>query len=223
MEPLYSVTIDSIFGKKGIAVYHADATCFDEYIDILTISAFHRNYELTPRTLICALYDNCDIFVERLAKRPQYDLRKTNHVWLSYDEIANGPRLKRSDRFGRIGCVEMMPYTGRESNGPEHEETILKGIQAYFQMLDIAATAGIEMETVAIPFLGVGSQRIDEEMVKIPLIHECIESLKRNPSIKRIIFIEKSPAKAFSLASTLEKSYAVKSESPAFHAVHNQE
>lgn len=213
MEPLYKVTIASLYGEKEIAVYHADATHFDEPIDILTISAFHNDYEPVPRTLIRALFTNCGINVEELAGKPCIDLRNTNHVWLS-DEIKPVMEDKREvSRIGRIGCVELMPYTDRERSCYEHEEMILKGIKSYFQMLDLAATSGIAMETVAVPFLGAGSQQIKQELVKIPLIHECMECLKRNSAIKRIIFIEMSPAKAFSLASTLEKSYAVKSES----------
>lgn len=211
MEALYSVNIDTIYGKKQIAVYHCDATAFDEPIDILTISAFHRNYVPTPRTLIHALLKNCRISVEALAGTPEFDLRKTNQVWLSYP-------LTNQSRYGRIGCVEMLPLSAsaRQNKGHHHQNMILRGIKSYFQMLDLAATTGVKMDTVAVPFLGSGSQNIDQELIKIPLIHECIESLKRNPSIHKIIFLEMSPAKAFSLASTLEKSYAVKSESSSF-------
>ena len=212
MEPLYCVEIDSYTGKKEIAVYLADATCFDEPIDILTVSAYYNNYYPTPRTLIQALLSNCGISVMDLAENPEIDLRKLCHVWLSHSFMNGFKSVKRQHEIGRIGCVELVSYADRNHGGRENESGIIKGIKSYFQMLDLAATHGIEMHTVAFPFLGAGSQNVNQEMVKYPLINECISSLKRNAAIKKIIFIEKSPQKAFSLASTLEKSYSVKSE-----------
>lgn len=207
MEPLYSIAINTAFGKKELAVYHADVTEFDEKIDVLTVSAFHNAYNPTKRTMILALKEKWGISVKDLAKEPEVDLRELCHIWLSI------PVHKENCPIGRIGCVEMLSYLASMfSEHYDKEKASLNSIKAYFQMLDLTATGGICMDTVAIPFLGTGSQQVEQEMIKIPLVNECISSLKRNPAIKRIIFVEKSPKKAYILARALEESYAIKSE-----------
>ncbi|MBQ2726848.1 MAG: toll/interleukin-1 receptor domain-containing protein [Clostridia bacterium] len=89
------------------------------------------------------------------------------------------------------------------------EKRLLASIKAYFQMLDIAATKDIPMETVALPLLGGGVQKISSDLTMIPIINECIEFLKRNPLVKEVYLIEYDAAKAYKFALALEKSYAV--------------
>ncbi len=203
MKPLYSVNIPTNYGEKPISVFHQDVIVFEEQIDILTASAFSRSYIPTPKTLFRAL-GAINISAEDLARNPEFDLRDNCNVWLSR-EIINGTHIKR------LGCIEMTHdfynydgFTSIEVN--EHE--MLKSLKVYFQLLDIAATCGIKMDTVALPFLGSGNQQIAENLIAIPLLNECVEFLKRNSAVKRIYFIETNMEKAYRLAQVLAKSYS---------------
>lgn len=89
---------------------------------------------------------------------------------------------------------------------------MLASMKAYFQLLDLASTAGIPMETVALPLLGAGRQRLGVHLVVIPLLNECIACLKRNPSVRQILFVERNPQNAFALAKALDESYALHRE-----------
>ena len=73
-------------------------------------------------------------------------------------------------------------------------------------MLDIASVYGVPMETVSLPLLGAGSQRLAGDLLLIPLINECIAFLKRNHSAKNIWFIERNPEKAQLIANSLKNS-----------------
>ncbi len=206
MNALYSVNIPTNDGEKSISVYASDVLSFDESIDILTTSAFQRSYYPTPNTLFHALH-RADISVEELAKAPEFDLRTQCDIWLSKPLTEN--------RIGRIGCIEMR-YQAYDADGYMElrvdENEMLKSFKAYFQMLDLAATCGVKMDTVAVPVLGSGDQGIAVELILIPLLTECVQFLKRNGAVKRILFIERDQAKAFQVAQTLLRSYSIHNE-----------
>jgi hypothetical protein len=94
---------------------------------------------------------------------------------------------------------------------------ILMPIRAYFQMLDLAALAGVEMQTIAMPMLGAGCQGISDELTLYPLLNECIEFLKRTDQVERIIFIDRNFERAFRFAKGLSESHQVQTESAAQH------
>jgi hypothetical protein len=213
---LSSVSIRTKYGEKKIHVYCCDVLEFDEPIDILTTSAFRYSYAPTPRTLFEAL-DRVGISVRECAAKPEIDLRRLCGVWLS-KEIEN-----HGTSIGRIGCVEMTGYdwnlrrglTASDwiwRKGMMEPESILTSIMAYFRMLDIAAVAKIKMDTVALPLLGAGSQRIEASLTMIPLLNECIGFLKRNEAVKKICFIERSPDRAEIISEALKSSYAIEQE-----------
>lgn len=204
MESLYSANISTAFGQKKIEVYCCDVTLFDEPIDILTTSAFANSYAPTPNTIFRAL-DRVGISVGLLALRPFIDLRHSCGTWLSEQT-----RSKKSG-IGRIGCIEMR---GRNIKGDAQnatEEALISSICAYFHMLDIAAVCGVKMETVALPLLGTGSQKIASSLMVIPLLNECVSFLKRNAAVKRLCFIERNQEKANLISESIQKSHTIAS------------
>lgn len=205
MKPLCTVRITTTFGDKHIRVFHADALQFDEPIDVLTASAFYRAYNPTPGTLFSALYRN-GVYVYRLAEKPMIDLRDLCGVWLSEE-------IEGNDRIKRLGCLEFSGFDQKGFYKNPTEDGIIRALNAYFYMLDIATSAGAEMKSVALPLLGSGCQRVSPELVMIPIIRECLAFLKRNPSVERIDFIEKNPEKAAIMAESLQTSYTLLEES----------
>ena len=90
------------------------------------------------------------------------------------------------------------------------EDDVLNCIKAYFQMLDIAATSGVSIKTVAMPLLGGGLQMISANLTLVPIVNECISFLKRNASCEKIIFVENNPLKANAFVNTLKTIYSLK-------------
>ena len=196
MGKIYSVSVEAEKTKE-ITVYCNDVTAFHEQIDILTTSAFIGSYAPTPRTVFAALY-NAGIYVHELAMKPQMDLRKPCHIWLSEKILPSNTQIER------IGCVEFRGYHSTNRFEAEHE--IIRSIRAYFSMLDIALLYGIKMDTIALPLLGSGAQHISPEFMLVPLINECISFLKRNAGVQRIYFIERNEIKANLIANHLKNS-----------------
>lgn len=199
MEILYTAKISTPHGEKNISVISGSATELPEKVDVLTTSAYKRNYAPVPGTLLGALY-RFGIDIEELSLEPYLDLREICNVWLS---------KKISGNISRIGCLEMRGFDRYTSEG------VLKCIKAYFQMLDIAATSGVEMKTVAMPLLGGGNQDISANLTLIPIINECIAFLRRNESCDKIIFVEINHERAVDFATALQNIYSlIKREPP---------
>ena len=205
MSLLYSQAINVHGSSKEISVYCDDAAEFDQRVDVLTTSAYVGSYYPTPRTLFKALYDR-GISVYALSKKPEIDLRERCNTWLSR-EI--GPIGHKRSNIGRIGCIEFINYHKKELRA---EQEMISSIQAYFLMLQIAAVYGVNIETLALPLLGCGSQGISGKFMIVPLINECIKFLTVNDQVKRIFFIEKDPVKAQFIADQLETSLRFKTE-----------
>ena len=216
MVSLYSACIPTDSGQKKIEVYCCDISRFDERIDILTTSAFEGSYVPTPRTVFSAL-DAVGISVQNLARRPFIDLRQTCHTWLSEEVFSQFSPIRR------IGCIELLGYSAYRLSAEELEQSMLNSIRAYFHALDIAAICGVEMETVALPLLGTGSQNISANLMIIPLLNECVSFLKRNSEVKRICFIERNFEKAEMIANCIQRSHNIAHLStPYFHYIPNK-
>ena len=198
MGHLHSAPIIVDGTEKEISVFCDDITRFPEHIDILTTSAFIGSYDPIPYTVFHALW-NCGIDIPTLAADPAFDLRDPCQVWLSKGITQS------TTGIGRIGCIELNG-SRLQAGDPAEAEQVIRSIQAYFSLLDIAAVYGIPMTTVALPLLGSGSQHISEALMVTPLINECISFLKRNPYAKKIYFIEKNPEKANIIAQALKTS-----------------
>lgn len=202
MKPLYSTPIVTAYGEKRMDVYACDILDFDEPVDILTTSAYVHSYAPSRRTVFEALLQ-AGISVEKLALAPQIDLRHFCNVWLSHK--VHSPYV----RIGRIGCIEMNTYDRNRVGIVSDEQGLLHSIRSYFQMLDIAATYEIPMNTVALPLLGAGRQNISAAMTMIPILNECVSFLRRNESVQRICFIERNWERASQIAAAVQNSYLI--------------
>ncbi len=210
MNALYTCDIATAHGKKTISVIAQNILDFEEEIDILTTSAFYHSYEPTPKTMFFAL-QSAGICVKDLAIDPLIDLRSLCNVWLSKEVSVPGVKIKR------VGCVEMSRYTSDRTGLEGNEQRMLDAVKAYFQMLDIAAVGGVKMNTVAMPLLGAGSQRISDTLTIYPILNECVNFLKRNLSVDRVVFIDMNQSNAFKLAQIMSNSFSISKESTQIH------
>lgn len=199
MKSMYSVSVDTVFGKKSIEVYNCDVMDFDEKIDVLTVSACHRAYMPTSRSLIESLLEK-GISVQSLSASPLIDLRALCNVWLSQ------PINRSTSGIKHIGCVEFEYYYDNENQWVVNDYKLAYSLKSYFSMLSIALTHDIDIETVVLPFIGTGSQNGDASSIIDPLVYECRMFLRTNPKIKRIIFVERSQRKAEYIASYLRNA-----------------
>ena len=202
MEIIKSLSVENGFGTKRISVLRGDISELKERLDVLTVSAFIGNYDPIQRTMIGALYSK-GISVQNLAYDPAIDLRKQCRIWLS-----NGIDNARIP-IGRIGCIELQSLTDAQHNSHIDDRFILNTIKSYFSMLDIASNSGIEIQSLALPLLGSGSQKLPVDLVMIPMISESLRFLERNEDIRDIYFIAHSAEKAEMIAAQLERSYSV--------------
>ncbi len=198
-------TIPTPYGEKSIAVTAQEISELREPLDVMTVSAFYRDYYPARSTLIGAL-DRMGVSVLSLSREPEIDLRGICGTWLS--------RPVRDGRLpiGRIGCIELSPNRRDGLEPQAHESQILSSIQAYFHMLHIASLSGIEVGTVGLPVLGAGPQRIDPAMTSVPTINECFRFLKGNEAVRRICIIGKNISHLEQFAQALENSYSALQE-----------
>ena len=196
MELLYKNKVKTSYGEKEISVEYGDITTLDYNVDVLTISAFKNEYSPTIGTIYHSL-KQVGIDVISLAEDKFYDLKDNCNVWLS--KALN----KKKIPVTRIGVIEM-EY---DINFDLVEDKMLKSIKAYFKLLDIASTMDMEVETIALPMLGTGSQDISSSLIVIPVLTECINFLKRNEHVKRICLFDINKLKADLFVNMLKKLY----------------
>lgn len=218
MRYLNRKTVSTPYGDRYISIYVHDVADLDEPIDIMTISAFYQDYLPLPGTMIGAL-ERIGLSVEKLAQSPEIDLRKLCNVWLS-NEITD-----RSIPIGRIGCIELSSEHMNHTDVKEHGSNIVSSIQAYFHMLEIVSLSGIKLETIGFPILGAGNQRIDMDLVTVPLLNECFSFLKINSQVQEIKVITRNPEKAYKFALALDNSYTMLQETIAiqYNKLRNRE
>lgn len=199
--PLYIAALHTSTGDKTIEVWCHDVTTFPVNLDLLTISAFHKSYNVQTRTMIGALYHQNGIDTNLYAGAPYMDLRDSAGCWLS----APVAKTEYNQHIDRLGCIEL-------SGSRTTEEEILLRIKSYCHFLDIAADSGVKMDTLGMPVIGTGNQKLDMNKILLPLSSEVVAMVKRNPNIHRLIFIERSFDKAEIIAKTLENSYQMVKE-----------
>ena len=210
MESRKKAVIPTLYGNKLIEVCCCDIREFDQSIDIFLTSAFYRSYAPTPHTIFYAL-NEMGISIENLALSPEIDLREFCNVWLSKPFDTSAKRIRR------IGCIEMSKYKPDRSGWVDKKDSMLNTLKAFFRMLDIASTQGIEMDTIALPLLGAGSQHITADYIVLPILSECISLLKRNECVKNIIFVDRNPNNIGLISRAIDNSYSMiksKSEFP---------
>ena len=200
MDCLTEKTIYTTYGEKSISVHVMDILKLDEELDVMTVSAFYHSYSPNKGTMMDALLKS-NMSVYELSKNPEIDLRNTANVWLSKE--TDNPSLP----IHRIGCIEMSPVSIGRDAWKEREERILSSIKAYFRMLEIASLSGIKIETIGLPILGAGMQRISHELIMIPVLNECIKFLENNEMAKKIHIISINQGLAYQFAKTIDTSY----------------
>ena len=213
MNALNSKRISTPYGEKRIAVYAQDICDWTQPLDVMTVSAFYRDYIPLRRTLLGAL-ETKNISVENLARSPEIDLRSLSNIWLSC-EIKKALLPIR-----RVGCIESALARAGSIEWKEH---ILSSIQSYFRMLDIASINGIPVETIGLPVLGGGNQGVDTSLTAIPTLNECYRFLKTNASTRSISIISKNAWQAEQFAQALETSYSAHADTLESSAVQKKE
>lgn len=205
MEPLNQKTIYTPYGDKTVEVRVQNVLDLQEHLDVMTVSSFQRGYRPSKNTLLGALYEK-NISVENESVNPYIDLRESSNIWLSRE-------LEQADLpITRIGCVEMIPLDYVEDPITETEAEIIRVIKAYFRMLDIASLSGVKIETIGLPILGGGRQKVPLNLVTIPVLNEIKDFMQRNEQVKRIIVFTNNQRQAFEFATQMNNSYALAKE-----------
>ena len=194
--PLYQHSFQALGEQKTIEVWCRDITTFPQYFDLLTISAYQDSYNIHSKSVIGALWNSMQLNVGELLRDPYVNLLDYVGCWLSKELTSSATH----SRFGRIGCISL---NGKKAE-PGH---IMNRLKSYFHLLDLAADAGIEMETIAMPIIGTGVQKIQPEQILLPLMNEVISMMKRNDKVKKVIFVEYDWNKASKAADILRQSY----------------
>lgn len=194
--PLYRHTFQVQGVQKAIEVWCHDLTKFPQFFDLLTISAYMDSYNIKSKSVIGALWKNFRLDVGKLLDAPYIDLRPYVGCWLS-KEIADS---SAGSHFGRIGCISLSGKNAETGH-------VMCRLKSYFHMLDLAADAGIAMETIAMPIIGTGVQKIKTDTILLPLMNEVIAMMRRNNSVKKVLFVEYDWNKANETAELLRQSY----------------
>ena len=192
--------------EKTLSVHACDIREIDVPVDVMTVSAFYRDYHATKGTLFEALLSR-NIDVRAMAASPEIDLREQCNIWLSGEVTAPAGIPVR-----RVGCIEMSSYSADRSSWRNQEATMLASIQAYFRMLDIASIMGISVSRIVLPILGAGRQKISAELIMTPMLNECIRFLKSNSSVRHIMIVTNNQQNAFRFGMMLEQSYSFRHE-----------
>ena len=200
MDALNTISVNTPFGEKSLSVHCCDICEWREPLDVMTISAFRRDYYPVQSTLLGALLRK-GISVENLARDPAIDLRDLCNVWLSRE--VQGAALP----FSRIGCIEMVSLHNQDQS-TDLEQSILSSIHAYFLMLDLATCAGMCVESLGLPVLGGGNQHVATELISIPVLNECLSFLMRNEWVRDIHIITRNQGQAYQFARALDTSYS---------------
>jgi hypothetical protein len=187
MERLNLTEVETRFGYKSFELWQGDLTQIEERIDGLIVSAIPDNYELVPRTVICALHDALGIDVGALAKDKELDFRSLLDCWVS-KALSKGP-------FGRVLCVETV-------RGPEQIKSTLENVFVFLALLE---AKGIDLGTFALPVLGAGNQKLDPAQVIATLVPCALRHLERSLATHRILFVAYRMAEAEILSKAMDE------------------
>lgn len=181
------------YGEKCFELHHGNILDFDEKIDILVISAFTGNYVPVRGTLVGALLRQQDIDVSRLAQSPFIDMREEKGIWVS-------GKLKNR-RFQYIVCVEFLGHPGAGTDGNMVRERICN----LFICLEMLEKFAPDIETVAMPLIGTGSQGIPASMILSALFQYGSVSLKRCSSLRKVYVVEQKNEKIKAISDSMDQ------------------
>lgn len=181
LKPINLLEIETQWGYKTFELYHSDITRLDFKVDVLAISAFFGNYVPLPHTVIGALSNNCSIDVKALSQHCEFNLRDIFNCWVA--------RPPDNTRFERLLCVEFM-------SGSVEIEAV---IQNLFVMLSILEMKGIKVQTLALPVLGAGEQKLAASTIIKALLDGSQDYMRRSPNFQKVIFVEFNERRAHEL------------------------
>jgi Domain of unknown function (DUF4145) len=187
MKQLNLVEIATHWGYRTFELYHGDITKLDFKVDVLAISAFSKDYDPDEKSVIGALWRNCQIDVQALSERREIDLVDTFGCWVA--------KAKPNTQFERIVCAEVI---GRELE-------ISAVIENLFVMLSILEMKGVKIQTLALPVLASGNQQQDPAVIIKELLDNSLKYMNHSLCMKRILFVEKKDERARQLDEAMNE------------------
>ncbi|MGB8507478.1 MAG: DUF4145 domain-containing protein [Pyrinomonadaceae bacterium] len=178
MNLLNIIEVETRSGYRTFELYQGDITQLDIKVDVIAFSAFTDNYEPVPGTVIGALSENCLIDVEALAGKREFDLVETFGCWVA--------KATPNTKFERILCAELVG--GRLD--------ISEVVENLFIVLSILEMKGIKPQTLALPVLGAGNQKLNAETMIKELLDRSLSFMNHSACMKRILFVEFQEARA---------------------------
>jgi hypothetical protein len=187
-ERINIVGLDTVWGFKTIELYEGDISGWDLESDMLVVSAFANGYHPLPDTVLGDLKLKLGLDVRDEEKRLEYDFRGPLGLWIS--------RSLTGFPFRRFLVLEMI---GRYW---PIEECITNA----FAAIAALSAKGIEVQTLTMPILGAGHQKIPLSAIVPPLLTAAEAALRRHQLPERILFVEKNPARAHHLAEEMDRA-----------------
>lgn len=182
MLPSDIFVLETNFGEKVIEFRNQDITKLKDKVDILVVSVFKGGYKPTPGTLVNALLTGCSVSLKDESENPVINLRENLSTWFS--------RELNTEGFSRLLVVEMRSKYGDEPF------SLLETFNNIFGSLAVADVRGIKIKTVAMTLLGTGQQGLEPKDVMPTLLEESKRALKTISNLEKIIYCERSEAKA---------------------------
>ncbi|MBP6872893.1 MAG: DUF4145 domain-containing protein [Bacteroidales bacterium] len=177
--------IESVYGNKTIELYYGDLTQMDFPVDCIVASAYRGGYHPTKGSLLGALHYNLGILAEDLMDHIDINLAEPLNVWISKE-------LDHYD-FKRLAFVEIVgTYQPFEQS-----------IRNLFSLVRICEVYDIELNSIAMPILGTGQQRIPPEMIMPVLLEHSIKALQQVTHLRKVIFVELNEQKLLSLDQSM--------------------
>ena len=206
MKELKKITIDTKYGRKSLSVLVGDIRDLTIPLDVMTATAFFRSYYPSRGTLFGAL-DTVGVHSLRLSQNPDMDMRNICSAWIS--EKITGAMIP----IARLGCIETTPVKRERVGWHMNETDIISSLRAYFHMLRILSLSGEKLETLGMPIIGGGNQRLPVELFALPMLNECIGYLNTDEQIRDIYILTNNEYQAQVVADAVEKSYTLHSRS----------
>ena len=189
MQPLNVLGIETARGFRTVELFHGDITALAFHADVLVVSAYAGSYAPVHGTLIEALQARLGIHVSSHARSPELDLRDALGIWVS-------AKLDASYKFDRILGVEM--------RGTPHP--LAEALDNVFGGLMLLAAKGVPTQTVVLPLLGAGSQRLNPKEMASELVQRGKHYLDQAPATNRLVFVEIDRHRAQSVADAIDRT-----------------
>jgi hypothetical protein len=187
MKQLNLLEIDTHWGYRTFELYHGDITQLDFKVDVLAISAFRGDYAPTANSVIGALLRSCQINMQALSEQREIDLVDAFSCWVA--------KARPNNKFERVVCAELI--------GGKLE--IKEVIENLFVVLSILEMKGVKAQTLALPVLGSGNQRLDPAVIIKELLSNSLKYLNHSQCMKRILFVEYEHDRAQQLNKAMNK------------------